>query len=207
MMYDRLVPGVLNPRVWHCPTGQLIEHYRQNCRAVHVDLGSGTGFFLEQIVGDREFDRLVLVDARSSCLRHAARRLAPNHPELVQLDVTRRDPPPGIPVDAADSVAASYLIHCLPEGIGSADLLTREAARLTGQHGVFFGSTLLPGPAQERFLSRWCTSLFNRAGIFGNREDSRERLAELLERHFSNVRIELAGCAALFRADNRPATG
>lgn len=206
-LYDRLVPGLLKPQVWQCPSSRLVEQYRRNCGPVHVDLGPGTGFYLERQMSEREFSRLVLVDARESCLRHAGRRLQAAKPERVRLDMTCQQPPLRIPVESADSVAASFLIHCLPRGLADAGALAGEAARLIGQRGVFFGSTLLPQPAASRLVSRSCTSLFNRIGIFGNRDDSRRGLVSLLESRFARVQIEMAGCVALFRADNRPRTG
>ena len=46
--YDPVVLGPVARFVWHCPTTSLLERYRQHIRSRHLDVGPGTGYFLER---------------------------------------------------------------------------------------------------------------------------------------------------------------
>ena len=46
--YDPLVLGPIARFVWRCPTSRLLERYRRHIRARHLDVGPGTGYFLER---------------------------------------------------------------------------------------------------------------------------------------------------------------
>jgi hypothetical protein len=48
--YDSLVLGPIARFVWRAPTTQLVERYRGHIRDRHLDVGPGTGYFLEHAV-------------------------------------------------------------------------------------------------------------------------------------------------------------
>jgi hypothetical protein len=54
--YDLVVHGLSNHLAWRCPTRRLLELYRANLSANHLEAGTGTGFFLDRADG-AEFDR------------------------------------------------------------------------------------------------------------------------------------------------------
>jgi hypothetical protein len=74
-IYDSLVHGLSNHLAWRCPTRQLLDLYRADLSANHLEAGVGTGFFLDR-VGGPELKRLVLLDINRNCLARAERRLA-----------------------------------------------------------------------------------------------------------------------------------
>ena len=45
--YDPFVLQFSASWVWHCPLERLLEHYRWHIRPNHLDVGPGTGYFLE----------------------------------------------------------------------------------------------------------------------------------------------------------------
>ena len=47
-LYDPLVLGPIARFVWRCPTAGLVERYRRHIRGRHLDVGPGTGYFLER---------------------------------------------------------------------------------------------------------------------------------------------------------------
>lgn len=47
-LYDPFVLGPVARFVWRCPTPRLIEGYRRHVRDRHLDVGPGTGFFLDR---------------------------------------------------------------------------------------------------------------------------------------------------------------
>jgi hypothetical protein len=47
-IYDFLVLGLSNRLIWRCPTQRLIEHYNRHVTSNHLDVGVGTGYFLDR---------------------------------------------------------------------------------------------------------------------------------------------------------------
>jgi ubiquinone/menaquinone biosynthesis C-methylase UbiE len=74
-IYDVLVHGLSNHLAWRCPTRKLVDLYRTNLSANHLEAGIGTGYFLDR-AGKSDFDRLVLLDINRNCLARAEQRLA-----------------------------------------------------------------------------------------------------------------------------------
>jgi len=77
-IYDLLVHVVSNHLAWRCPTRKLLDLYRANLSANHLEAGVGTGYFLDR-AGRPSFQRLVLLDINRNCLARAKRRLARAH--------------------------------------------------------------------------------------------------------------------------------
>ena len=46
--YDPLVLGPIARFVWRRPKSRLLERYREHIRARHLDVGPGTGYFLDR---------------------------------------------------------------------------------------------------------------------------------------------------------------
>src|SRR3989304_802579 len=78
-IYDLLVHGLSNYVAWRCPTRRLLDLYRANLSANHLEAGVGTGFFIDR-TGASRLSRLVLIDINRHCLEPAGRRLAPFKP-------------------------------------------------------------------------------------------------------------------------------
>lgn len=76
--YDFAVLGVVNRTVWGCGTQTLLRNYQDNVGAEHVEIGVGTGYFLDCCRFPVDRPRIVLVDLNQDALSHTMRRLAPN---------------------------------------------------------------------------------------------------------------------------------
>jgi len=46
-IYDLLVLGLYTNLVWRCPTRHLVQQYTHHIGRRHLDVGPGTGYFLE----------------------------------------------------------------------------------------------------------------------------------------------------------------
>ncbi len=175
-LYDFVVLGLTNRPVWNCPTQRLVEHYNKHVTANHLDVGVGTGYFLDQC-------------------RFAARRIARHTPETYLRNVLEP-----ISIDAAnfDSVGINYLLHCLPGTIASKTVALDHLKALMNPNAVLFGSTLLQGGVSRNWLARRLMAFYNRKGIFSNQHDDLDGLKQALTQRFHDVSIETVGCAALF---------
>jgi ubiquinone/menaquinone biosynthesis C-methylase UbiE len=196
-IYDWLVMGVSNHFVWRCPTKRIVALFNDYVTANHLDVGVGTGYFLDRCTFPSERPRLGLLDMNSHCLEVAATRVARYHPEIYQVDVLE---PISRPTERFDSVSCNYVLHCLPGSwIEKGRALTNLAA-LLNPGGVLFGATLLHGVQGAGRAAGWLMDFYNRQRIFSNRTDDVAGLAAALEPRFSRFSLDVVGCAALFAA-------
>jgi ubiquinone/menaquinone biosynthesis C-methylase UbiE len=85
--YDFAVLGVSNRLLWQCPTQQLLKHYNQHVRANHLDVGVGTGYFLDRCQFPSPTPRIALMDINSNALEFAVQRIARYSPETYRRNV------------------------------------------------------------------------------------------------------------------------
>ena len=109
-IYDPVVLGFFTRVVWRCPTTRLIEGYRRHVRPLHLDVGPGTGYFLEP-AGLPDGSPVTILDPNTNVLAHATRRLQRLDITAVEADVCKPLPITG----PFDSAALSGVIHCLPD--------------------------------------------------------------------------------------------
>jgi SAM-dependent methyltransferase len=195
--YDLVVLGFSNRLLWKCPTAQLMQHYNRHITANHLDVGVGTGYFLDRCRFPSRTPRVALLDLNPNALEFASRRIARYKPEAHLHNVLQ---PFVVEVQRFDSVAINYLLHCLPGSIESKAVIFDHLKALINPGGALFGSTLLPGGVSLGPLARRLMAFYNRRGIFSNRSDTLDGLERALRRRFSDVSIRLIGCAALFSA-------
>ena len=80
-IYDLWVLGISNRLIWKCPSFHLLELYNQHISGNHLDLGVGTGFFLDRCTFPTSNPRLFLMDLNPNSLEVTSRRVARYHPK------------------------------------------------------------------------------------------------------------------------------
>ena len=193
--YDMLVLGISNRFVWKCPTERLLQQYNQHVTANHLDVGVGTGYFLDHCRFPSEAPRIAMLDLNQNALDFAARRIARYRPEKYLRNVLETI---SIDADKYDSVGINYLFHCLPEPLEAKAVVLDHLKVLMNRNAVLFGSTLLHGGVPRNWFARRLMDIYNRNGIFSNRNDTLDGLERALHTRFRNVTVEAVGCAALF---------
>ena len=194
-IYDPLILGFFTPVVWRCPTARLVEGYRRHLGHRHLDVGPGTGYFLER-AGPPDGSPVTLLDPNVHVLDHASRRLQRLDITAVEADVCKP-----LPVDGPfDSAALNGVLHCLPGPLpGKAAAVANVAAVLTPE-GVLFGASILGLSGPHTRLSRNLLKANNRRGTFDNLDDTEEGLGEILEASFELVEMATVGSMAIFAA-------
>lgn len=197
-LYDWLVLAFSNRVAWRCPTRELLAMYNQNVTANHLEVGVGTGYFLDQCQFPSREPRLVLMDLNENCLNAAAARVQRYKPESVRANVLEP-----IPWTSSlfDSIGLNYVLHCLPGPIREKAVVFDHLRLLLNRGGVLFGSTLLSNGVRPNVIARRLMAVYNRKRIFCNRDDSVTDLERSLRDRFDHVKMTVAGCAALFRAE------
>ena len=194
-LYDPLVLGPIARFVWRYPTSEHVRLYREHIRPNHLDVGPGTGYFLEH-AGLPHRSRVTILDPNENVLRHAAGRLPDLDVTAVQADVLKPLPVPG----PFDSAALSLVLHCLPGPMDRKALAIANVARVLAPDGVLFGASVLGTSGRHTRLGRAFLWAFNKRGAFGNLDDTEAGLSEILERSFRNVKVESVGGIAVFVA-------
>jgi Methyltransferase domain len=194
LFYDLVVLGISNKFIWQCPTQLLIEHYNRDITANHLDVGVGTGYFLDRCQFPSSTPRIALMDLNTNALEFAAQRLVQYQPERYCQNVLE---PITLEAKKFDSVGINYLLHCLPGSIESKSIAFDYLRAMMNPNAVIFGSTLLQGIPRNWFAKR-LMSVYNSKGIFSNQDDDLEGLERSLSKRFRDVSIQVVGCAALF---------
>jgi 2-polyprenyl-3-methyl-5-hydroxy-6-metoxy-1,4-benzoquinol methylase len=193
--YDFVVLGASNHFVWKCPTQRLVDHYNKHVTANHLDVGVGTGYFLERCQFPSSTPRVALMDLNSNVLEFAAQRIVQYNPETYRRNVLD---PIFLDAEKFDSVGINYLLHCIPGSIESKSVAFDHLKALMNPNAIVFGSTLLQGDVQRSWMAKRLMDAYNRKGIFSNEQDDLEGLKQVLSKWFRNVSVEVVGCAALF---------
>lgn len=192
-IYDPVVLGFFGGLVWRCPTSRIVRLYRERLGRRHLDVGPGTGYFLEKAP---RTECLTLLDPNLDVLAHASTRLADRSPTTLAADV--RTP---IPTDERfDSAALSYVLHCLPGPMSEkADAVGNVAAVLDAD-GILFGATVLGESRLHNPFSRLMLRINNRRGIFDNLDDTEAGLLSILAMSFDEIDVEIVGSVGIFTA-------
>jgi SAM-dependent methyltransferase len=203
MSYDLLVLGLSNRWIWRCPSRHLRTLYDRHVTGNHLDVGVGTGYFLDRCRFPVARPRLALMDLNPNCLEAASRRLTRYQPETYRANVLE---PIAVPELLSrphfDSIGMNYLLHCLPGSLQEKAALFSHLKPLLRPGGKVFGSTLLHGGVQRTAAARRLMAFYNAKGIFTNRDDDLGGLEQVLKARFKTVSIDTVGCVALFSAQD-----
>ena len=195
-LYDWFVLGFSNSMLWRCPSAQLRAMYDRNVSSNHLDIGVGTGYFLDHAQWPVEKPDIMLVDLNSHSLAAASSRIARYAPRTLNTDVFKP-----LPFERAfDSVGVCYLLHCLPGDMIQKCAIFDNIVPAMREGARVFGATILQGDAPRSRPAQWLMSFYNRKGVFSNAADTIADLGDELESRFSNVSITRHGAVAIFEA-------
>jgi SAM-dependent methyltransferase len=196
-VYDPMVLGLAARFVWRCPTTRLVDGYRRNIRDQHLDVGPGTGYFLERS-GLADGSRVTILDPNPNVLHHVARRLSRLEITAVEADVLKPLPVAG----PFQSAALHLVIHCLPGPLERKAKAIADVAAVLAPTGVLFGASVLGSSGPQTWLSRRVLAAFNRRGAFDNLDDTDDGLRQILAASFEHVELQTIGAVAIFSATN-----
>lgn len=194
-LYDPLVLGPIARHVWRLRMPDAIGLYREHITPNHLDVGPGTGYFLEH-AGLPAGSKVTILDPNPNVLRHVTRRLPQLDVTAVQADVLKPLPAPG----PFDSAGLSAVLHCLPGPMERKARAIENVARVMAPGGVLFGATVLGTSARHTRLGRAFLAAFNRRGAFDNLGDTEAGLRDILEGSFGKVTIDVDWGIAVFVA-------
>jgi len=196
-LYDALVLGASNRLLWRCPTKELLALYQRHVTSRHMDVGVGTGYFLDRVTFPTPKPAIALVDLNPNSLEYAARRIARYAPTTHRANVLEPFQIPGGPYE---SVSLTYLLHCLPGDMASKSVFFDHLRPNLAPGAVIFGATILGQGVRHNVAARAVMRAYNKQGIFGNAQDTLDALHAALEKRFDRHTVEVRGVVALFTA-------
>jgi len=194
-LYDPFVLGFAARFVWRCPTSRLVDGYREHIRDRHLDVGPGTGYFVDK-AGLPAGSRVTLLDPNLEVLRHAAARLDGFDVTAVEADALKPLPVSG----PFGSVGMNLVLHCLPGPLPRKSAAIRNVAAVLDPDGMFFGSTVLGDEGTHSWAARRMIDLYNGRGSFDNRTDTEEGVRQVIGSSFEHVELDVVGSIAIWFA-------
>jgi len=194
-IYDWLVLGFSNRFIWQCPTRELLRHYNECITGNHLDVGVGTGYFLDRCKFPKDVPRVALMDLNQDCLNAAAARISRYQPESYQTNILD---PIKLQIEPFDSIALNYVLHCLPGTMVTKAEVFQHLRQLLASKGVLFGATILHDGVSRGPVARWLMNYYNAKQIFTNIDDDLNSLQEALQRQFKHISLKTVGCVAIF---------
>ncbi|WKX02037.1 class I SAM-dependent methyltransferase (plasmid) [Rhodococcus aetherivorans] len=199
-VYDTLVLRWSNGLVWGCPTERLLAHYDRHLGGRHLDIGPGTGWYLQNATYPTPKPEITLMDLNPATMEVTSRRLAER-----EIAATAHTGSILAPIDIEqgpfDSVAANFVMHCVPGAWQDKGVAFGHIADVTADDGVFFGSTILGRGVTRNLAGKVLSTIYNDAAhIFSNSQDDRGGLEAALEGAFEHVGVQVIGTVAVFAA-------
>ncbi len=194
-IYDLAILGYFSRLAWKCPARRIVAHYDRHVSSNHLDVGVGTGYFLDRCHYPSAPPRVALMDLNTDCLDVAARRIARLDPETYQANVLE---PISINAPRFDSIGMNYLLHCVPGSIRHKGVVFAHLKELANPGATIFGSTLLHDGVPRNLLARQVMKRNNANGIFSNAQDDLEGLRAVLAEHLADPQLETIGCVGVF---------
>ena len=126
--------------LWKCPAYYLLDLYNQYVSANHLDIGVGTGYFLDKCKFPSTNVRLALMDSNANPLIVASKRLFRYNPEVYQRNASK---PFSINAQPFDSIGMMNVLHCIPGNLKTKAIVFENAKEVMNAGAVIFGSTIL----------------------------------------------------------------
>jgi hypothetical protein len=196
-LYDPLILGLSCSLVWRCPKRNFLDLYNRHVGSPHLDIGVGTGYFLDRCRFPTERPQITLFDPSDACLGKAAKRLGRYSPRLVKASALE---PLQLGTARFASVALNGVLHCLPATPEAKGAVFGNLKPFLEDGGVVFGSTILGSGAEHGRLARKALARYNQEGFFTNLADDLATLQRALAHNFADQHIEVRGSFALFAA-------
>lgn len=195
-IYDFLVLRVFCSLVWRCPPNAMLRLYDRAVGARHLELGPGTGYFVDRCRFPVTRPEITLLDLNVECLKMSEHRLARYQPESCCANLMQPLP---LPRRHYDSAALNLVFHTIPGGWETKGVIFEHVAACLKPGGVLFGSTVLARGVPMNSLTKRLMAEQHRRGNFQNGSDDADGLAEQLRKYFPSYQMVVRGCVALFR--------
>lgn len=196
-IYDKWVLGVFCRLVWKCPASVMRRLYDDSVGNRHLDIGPGTGYFVDKAHFPTAKPEITLLDLNEQCLEMSAAVLARYEPAICQANLMEPLP---LPRQHFDSAGMNLVFHTIPGGWDGKGIIFKHVAETLRPGGILFGTTVLAeGVPMSKLTSKMVLEQHKR-GNFQNQGDDPEGLSRQLAKYFPEHQVTIRGAVAVFTA-------
>ena len=181
--------------IFKCPLRKVMGFFNEHVSGSHLDVGVGTGYFLDKCSFPVENPTIHLMDLNPNTLIKTGRRIKRYEPVAHQCNVLE---PIKADLPAFDSISAINFLHCLPGTMLDKEVAITNLKPFLRDGGVFFGITVLGQGVDVGMLYRMANSMYNRKSIFSNLNDNASDLEVILRNNFRSHSVQTVGSVAFF---------
>jgi ubiquinone/menaquinone biosynthesis C-methylase UbiE len=185
--------------IFKCPLHKVMDFFNENVSGIHLDVGVGTGYFLDKCNFPVENPTIHLMDLNSNTLRKTSKRIKRYEPVTHQCNILE---PIQEDLPMFDSISVINFLHCLPGRMLSKEAAIKNLKPFLRDSGVFFGITVLGQGVDAGILYRKANSLYNKKSIFSNLQDNASDLEVILSNNFDKSSVHIVGSVAFFSGQN-----
>lgn len=183
------------PYIFKCPLYKIMEFFNENISSTHLDVGVGTGYFLDKCKFPTENPTVHLIDLNLNSLEKTSSRIKRFMPVSHQCNILE---PIKADLPLFNSISAINFLHCLPGVMLTKEAVIKNLKPFLKDGGVFFGATILGHGCSVGLLYKTANSIYNKKGIFRNLHDNASDLEVILSNNFEKVSVQVVGSVALF---------
>lgn len=194
--YDAFVLRFSSRAAWRFSASRILALYNRHLSENHLEIGVGTGYFLDKTTFPTAQPRITLVDLNANTLRATSRRIARYTPQCIVANALEPISFDGL----FSSIGMNYVLHTMPGNMREKTTALCHARSYLQEGGVLFGTTLLGAGVDANPLARLLMGAYNRLKWFSNRQDYLPDLKAGLEEHFSRYNVQVIGPTAIFEA-------
>lgn len=181
--------------IFKCSPQKILDLYNEHISDRHLDIGVGTGYFLDKCRFPVQHPVVHLMDLNINSLgktAHRIRRYEPVSHHWNVLEPVREELP------KFNSIGAANFLHCLPGSMLDKEIVFTNLTTFLNKGGVFFGATVLGQGIDAGLLYRMANPLYNKSGVFSNLKDNAADLELILSRNFTSYSVKVIGSYAFF---------
>ncbi len=197
--YDYYVYRCVAPIFFRCPQQTLIDFYTSHISTNHLEIGVGTGYLLTKCFEANKLETLSLLDLNATCLNMTEQKLSALSPNKYHANILEPFP---INDKRFTSVGLNFVLHCVPGGFKDKGIAFEHIAASMDPGGTLFGSTAIYYPGQSN-VARIVMDIYNRKGIFNNREDTIDDLVTALSQQYTDIEVTQIGNILFFHATKK----
>ncbi len=194
-LYDISVMMFELPFIFKCPSRKILDFYKKHVSDKHLDVGVGTGYFLDKCIFPVENPVIHLMDLNLNSLKKTSNRIKRYQPVSYHWNVFE---PIQEDLPIFNSIGASNFLHCLHGTMLSKEIVFKNLKPFLSKGGVFFGITVLGQGVDAGALYRIANPLYNKASVFCNLNDNLPDLEKILKNNFKDYSVEVIGSVAFF---------
>jgi hypothetical protein len=195
-VYDAFVLQFSSRAAWRFSAPRILELYNRHLSGNHLEIGVGTGYFLDKAIFPTAQPRITLVDLNANTLKATSRRIARYAPRSMVANALE----PISFESKFDSIGMNYVLHTMPGRMKRKAEVLRLARGYLNDGGVLFGTTLLGAGTDANALARILMRAYNRLKWFSNQQDTLADLEAGLRTHFGRYEVRVIGPTAVFEA-------